>query len=52
MNLHDLLESLGISPPLALAGALGGLLRALSRRTLRFREIVLAPVCGLPGACT
>ncbi len=31
MNLHDFLESLGISPPIALAGVMGGLLRALSR---------------------
>ncbi len=50
MNLHDLLESLGISPPIALAGALGGLLRALSRRTLKVREVVLSPPCGLLGA--
>ncbi len=29
---------------------MGGLLPALSRRTLQFREEVLSPLCGLPGA--
>ncbi|TWH28917.1 MULTISPECIES: hypothetical protein [unclassified Aminobacter] len=46
MSLHEILSSIGIDPAVLYAGAGGGLLRAISRRRLRIREVVLSPVCG------
>ncbi len=48
--LHDLLRSIGIEPAVLYAGAAGGVLRALSRRRLKVREVVLSPVCGALAA--
>lgn len=50
MTLHEILQSLGISPAVLAAGGFGGALRALSRKRLKFREVVLAPVCGALAA--
>lgn len=47
MTLGDLLRSVGVDPSFLAAGAAGGLLRALTRRKIRLREIVLSPVCGM-----
>lgn len=47
MSFHNLLQSLGIDPSLIYAGAAGGALRALSRRKLRIREVILSPLCGV-----
>lgn len=46
MTFHDLLISLGINPAILYAGAGGGVLRALSRKKIKFREIFVSPVCG------
>ena len=50
MTLVDILQSLGINPAIIAAGGFGGALRALSRKRLKFREVVLAPVCGALAA--
>jgi len=50
MTLHDLLQSLGINPSVLAAGTAGGLLRALSRKRFKFREMIAAPVCGALAA--
>lgn len=46
MTLHDLMSSVGIDPAVLYAGAGGGLLRAISRRRLKVREVLLSPICG------
>lgn len=50
MNWSDLLSSIGISPDVLAAGGFGGVLRALSRKKLRFREVILSPICGALAA--
>lgn len=50
MTLHDLFQSLGINPAVLAAGGFGGVLRALSRGRLKFREVILSPVCGALAA--
>lgn len=50
MTLGELLQSIGLNPEVMVAGGMGGLLRALSRRRFKFREAILAPVCGLLAA--
>lgn len=50
MTLHDILAAIGVDPTVLYAGAGGGILRALSRRRLRLREIVVSPVCGALAA--
>ncbi len=42
----QLLYDFGFDPAVLYAGAGGGLLRALSRRQLRLREMLLSPCCG------
>ena len=44
--LGDVLRAIGLDPSILVAGLSGGALRALSRRRLKIREIVLAPLCG------
>ncbi len=46
MTLHELLQSLGINPAVLVAGGFGGVLRALSRKQLKVREVILSPICG------
>lgn len=46
MTFHDLLQSLGINPAVLYAGFGGGLLRALSRRKIKLREMFVSPICG------
>lgn len=50
MTFHDLLQSLGINPAILYAGAGGGILRALSRKKINFREMIVSPVCGALAA--
>lgn len=50
MTLNDLLQSVGIDPSVLVAGAGGGVLRALSRKRLKIREMVLSPICGALAA--
>lgn len=50
MMIHDILRSIGIDPAVLYAGGFGGALRALSRRRLKVREVVLSPVCGALAA--
>jgi hypothetical protein len=47
---NDILASLGINPAVLFAGGFGGLLRALSRRRFKFREMVASPICGALSA--
>lgn len=46
MTFHDLLQSLGINPAVLYAGFGGGLLRALSRKKIKVREMFVSPICG------
>jgi hypothetical protein len=48
--LHDMLQSIGIDPSVLYAGGAGGVLRALSRRKLKVREVLLSPICGALAA--
>lgn len=50
MTFHDLLLSLGIDPTVLYAGSAGGILRALSRGKIKFREIIVSPICGALAA--
>lgn len=50
MTLHDILVSMGINPSVLAAGTAGGLLRALSRRRFKVREMVASPICGALAA--
>jgi len=50
MTWGDLLSSIGISPDVLAAGGFGGVLRALSRRKLKVREVFLSPICGALAA--
>lgn len=50
MTFPDILQALGIDPSVVTAGTAGGLLRALSRRRFKFREMIAAPVCGALAA--
>lgn len=50
MTLHEILQSLGLNPAVLAAGGFGGVLRALSRKRFKFREMVAAPICGALAA--
>jgi hypothetical protein len=50
MTLHDILASMGINPSVLMAGTAGGLLRAMSRKRFKFREMIAAPICGALAA--
>lgn len=50
MTLPELLANLGINPSVLAAGTAGGLLRAMSRKRFKFREMIAAPVCGALAA--
>ena len=50
MNIHDFFNGIGINPTVLLAGGFGGMLRALSRKQFKFREVVASPICGALAA--
>lgn len=50
MTLSDFLTSVGLDPAILGAGASGGMLRALSRKRFKFREVFLSPICGTLAA--
>ncbi|MBD8556922.1 hypothetical protein IFT84_20645 [Rhizobium sp. CFBP 8762] len=50
MSLGEFLTSLGINLNIVLAGLAGGLLRALSRKEYKPREIIVSPLCGTLAA--
>lgn len=50
MTLSEILQSLGINPAVLVAGGAGGVLRALSRKSLKVREMILSPICGALAA--
>ncbi|EHK57730.1 hypothetical protein [Allomesorhizobium alhagi] len=50
MTLHEILVSMGINPSVLAAGTAGGILRALSRRRFKVREMLASPVCGALAA--
>lgn len=50
MNVHDILISIGIDPTVLYAGGFGGILRALTRKHLKVREMVISPICGALAA--
>ncbi|TJW14477.1 MAG: hypothetical protein E5W82_10905 [Mesorhizobium sp.] len=50
MTLHDVFVALGIDPSVLAAGTAGGLLRALSRKKFKMREIFVSPISGCLAA--
>lgn len=50
MTLADFLDMLGIKGSVVVAGLSGGLLRALSRKRFKAREMIASPVCGALAA--
>ncbi|MDH6229589.1 hypothetical protein M2281_000161 [Mesorhizobium soli] len=50
MTLGQILEALGINGSVVVAGLSGGILRALSRKKLKVREVILSPICGALAA--
>lgn len=47
MTLPELLRSIGIDPSFLAAGAAGGLLRSLTRKKIKIREVIVSPVAGM-----
>lgn len=45
--ISDLLRSIGIDPSFLAAGAAGGLLRSLTRKKIRFMEVIISPIAGM-----
>ena len=50
MTVAEILEALGIKMSVLVAGAAGGVLRALSRRPHNWREYIVSPICGALAA--
>lgn len=50
MTLAEVLDALGIKLSVLVAGAAGGVLRALSRRPHNWRETIVSPICGALAA--
>lgn len=50
MTPAELFDLLGIKASVVLAGLSGGILRALSRRSYKVRELVASPICGALAA--
>lgn len=50
MTPPELFDALGIKMSVVLAGLSGGILRALSRRSYKVRELVASPICGALAA--
>jgi drug/metabolite transporter (DMT)-like permease len=48
--MHDFFDLLGIKGPVVVAGLAGGILRALSRRRYKVREMIASPICGALAA--
>jgi len=46
VTLHEILMAMGIDPTVLYAGAGGGILRALSRKKIKIREMFVSPICG------
>jgi hypothetical protein len=50
MTFGEFFAAIGVDPQFIIAGGAGGTLRALSRRRIKIREILLSPVCGVLAA--
>lgn len=50
MTPAEFFDTLGIKGSVVLAGLSGGILRALSRRSYKVRELVASPICGALAA--
>ncbi|MCM2472176.1 hypothetical protein HGO38_01625 [Rhizobium sp. CG5] len=50
MTAAEILEFLGIKTSVLVAGLSGGVLRAMSRRRYKIREMVASPICGALAA--
>lgn len=50
MTLHEFLQAVGIDSTVLAAGGAGGMLRALSRKRFKFREMFASPICGALAA--
>lgn len=50
MSFTEFLDAIGIKLGILLAGFCGGVLRALSRPNVTWKEIVFSPVCGALAA--
>jgi hypothetical protein len=48
--MNEFFDFLGIKAPFVVAGLFGGLLRALSRRRFKWREVLASPICGMMAA--
>lgn len=48
--MQEFFDFLGIKFPILVAGLAGGVLRALSRRRYKLREMIASPICGLLAA--
>ncbi|WP_331283558.1 hypothetical protein [Agrobacterium sp. LMR679] len=50
MSFFDFLDALGIKLGVLFAGFFGGVLRALSRPNVTWKEMIVSPVCGALAA--
>lgn len=50
MTLQDFFSAISLDPAILGAGAAGGMLRGLSRKSFKVREVVLSPICGTLAA--
>lgn len=50
MTLHEFLQSIGIDSTVFVAGGFGGIMRALSRKRFKIREMFASPTCGALAA--
>lgn len=50
VTLHEILASIGLDLAILGAGAVGGMLRDLSRKRFKVREVLLSPICGTLAA--
>ncbi|MQB09656.1 hypothetical protein DXT96_07285 [Agrobacterium sp. ICMP 6402] len=50
MSFFDFLDAIGVKLGVLLAGFFGGVLRALSRPNVTWKEMIISPVCGALAA--
>lgn len=50
MTLPEIFDMLGIKASVLFAGLSGGVLRALSRKSYKAREMIASPICGALAA--
>lgn len=50
MTITEVLDALGLKASVLVAGFAGGMLRSLSRRQHKKRELIVSPICGALAA--